>query len=293
MHSQADCLQAFSPGQFHCIDQQISVDITDQAVLIQVSSACLFPGIEIAGKKMKGCPDSCDILQSDDAGGTLHQLKLQLGCCRLSRPLDPGEKGPRAFIHKLGTIGNCQAVLMIITCDKGSAIGSVIMKVFLHPGIPLILAKFLDTFLILSNIYIAAGLFSLIVKLFLKVTLSPDQAKYIVLVLFSDVLCTTASVVIAAAFFYLTENTTLGIIAYLAAELLIPLALEFVNMFPNLARYHPERFYFSGAASSMVTDFIIGATEEGILKLLLILAVYIFGATLATILLFQKKELNF
>jgi hypothetical protein len=90
------------------------------------------------------------------------------------------------------------------------------MKVFLHPGIPLILAKFLDTFLILSNIYIAAGLFSLIVKLFLKVTLSPDQAKYIVLVLFSDVLCTTASVVIAAAFFYLTENTTLGIISYLA-----------------------------------------------------------------------------
>jgi hypothetical protein len=51
MHSQADCLQAFSPGQFHCIDQQISVDITDQAVLIQVSFACLFPGIQIAGKK--------------------------------------------------------------------------------------------------------------------------------------------------------------------------------------------------------------------------------------------------
>ena len=43
----------------------------------------------------------------------------------------------------------------------------------------------------------------------------------------------------------------------------------------------------------MVTDFIIGATGEGILKLLLILVVYIFGATLATILLFQKKELNF
>lgn len=63
----------------------------------------------------------------------------------------------------------------------------------------MILAKFLDTFLILSNIYIAAGLFSLIVKPVLKVTLSPDQAKYIVLVLFSDVPCTTASVVIAAA----------------------------------------------------------------------------------------------
>ena len=29
------------------------------------------------------------------------------------------------------------------------------------------------------------------------------------------------------------------------------------------------------------------------MKLLLILVVYIFGATLATILLFQKKELNF
>ena len=127
----------------------------------------------------------------------------------------------------------------------------------------MILAKFLDTFLILSYIYISAGLCSLIVKPVLKVTLSPDQAKYIVLVLFSDVLCTTASVVIATAFFYLTENTTLGIIAYLAAEFLIPLALEFVNMFPNLARYHPERFYFSGAASSLVTDFTSERPKRG------------------------------
>ena len=149
----------------------------------------------------------------------------------------------------------------------------------------MILAKFLDTFLILSYIYISAGLCSLIVKPVLKVTLSPDQAKYIVLVLFSDVLCTTASVVIATAFFYLTENTTLGIIAYLAAELLLPLSQS--------GQISPGEILLQRSCILSGDGFYIGATEEGILKLLLILVVYIFGATLATILLFQKKELNF
>lgn len=157
----------------------------------------------------------------------------------------------------------------------------------------LIIARFLDTFLILSNMYLLSGLFVLALKLAFRVTLSPDMGKYIVLAMISDILCTSASVVIAAAFFFLTENTTLGIIAYLNAEVIFPIALEFVSVVPAVAKYHPERYYFYGAASCMMTDFLLGVTGDGLLKLLLIIVVYMIGAGLATILLFKRKELEF
>lgn len=157
----------------------------------------------------------------------------------------------------------------------------------------LILARLLDTLLILINIYIVGGIYTFILNLALGVHLSSEMATYIFLQYASIVMCTTCSVVIAAAAFYLTENATLGIIAYLSADLLIPLALEFVKLFPNVSKYHLERYYFTGLSSSMVTDFMIGATGDGILKAVCIIAVYILGATAATILLFNRKELDF
>jgi len=38
---------------------------------------------------------------------------------------------------------------------------------------------------------------------------------------------------------------------------------------------------------------MIGAAGDGLIKLVLILVIYVCGATLATILLFRKKELEF
>ena len=157
----------------------------------------------------------------------------------------------------------------------------------------LIIAKFLDTLLILVNTHIVSVLFALILKQILSVSLSPDMVKMILLQSISSVICTTASVVIAAAFFYLTENSPLGVIAYLSAELLIPIGLHFVYLLPFISKFHPERYYFSGAASSMTADFMIGAVGDGLIKLVLILVIYVCCATLATILLFRKKELEF
>ena len=167
------------------------------------------------------------------------------------------------------------------------------MRNLIHADLIRILRKPTFYILILVNMYIVAGIFTFILKLIFRVKLSPDMVKFIFLQCGSYVLCTTASVVIAAAFFYLTENTTIGVIAYLTAEVIIPIALQLAIMFPGIAKYHPERIYFNGASSAMVTDFMIGATGDAILKLLLIFVVYIAGAILATILLFRKKELDF
>ena len=157
----------------------------------------------------------------------------------------------------------------------------------------LILAKCVDTLLILINMYLIAGLYVMLLKNLLGISITSLEAKFIFLTCLNNVICTTASVMIAALFFYLTENTPLGIIVYMTLEIIIPIVLQFVSAMPAVAKYHPERLYYNGAAASMTADFMIGAAGAGILKFILINAVYICGAVAGTMLLFRRKELEF
>ena len=156
-----------------------------------------------------------------------------------------------------------------------------------------IIAKFIDVLLIFFGVYLLGGLLILGLMLMLGVNLSSMEAMFLVLRCFTDIINATVGVMIASAFFYLSENATLGIIVYLGIELLIPVALEFLHNVQFVAKYHLDRLYISGACSEFSSDFLTGQTARGILVLILTLVVYIGGAILASILIFKKKELDF
>ena len=157
----------------------------------------------------------------------------------------------------------------------------------------LIIAKYIDTILIMVNIYIVSGFLTVAMKFITGTRLSPTEIQFIVLRFISDMICTISGVVVAAVFFYMTENAVLGVVAYIFCQVIIPIALHFINLVPWITKYHPERIFISGAASMMMTDFMLGNILGGIGLLLLVTVVYIGVPMLITILLFNKKELDF
>ena len=94
-------------------------------------------------------------------------------------------------------------------------------------------------------------------------------------------------------FFYLTDNTGLGIFAYLCVQIIIPFTLIFSGTLKILGRFHPERYYLSELSGNILSDFMIGNTPGGLLKLAGLIAVYMGGAILAAALVFKRKELDF
>lgn len=157
----------------------------------------------------------------------------------------------------------------------------------------LILAKFIDCLVILFNMYVIAGLMTLFMKITTGTLLTPTQSKYLFLNSLANLLCITAAVMIAAFFFYMTENAVMGVIVYIICTIILPMVLKLVGLLPGLAGYHLERYYFYGFASAGITDFMIGDVLKGLGAMLGIVVIYIGGSLAATILLFRKKELDF
>ena len=157
----------------------------------------------------------------------------------------------------------------------------------------LILARFLDTWLILFFLYGEGAVIGICLKLLFGVKLTSLMILYIFLACAGALISTVISVMIAAAFFYLTENMPLGMIVYMMFDFIIPLTMELIIMIPTVAKFHPDRLYYTGVISSVMSDFLMGGIGEGLFKLLLVLLIYLGGALSITIFLFKKKELDF
>lgn len=156
-----------------------------------------------------------------------------------------------------------------------------------------ILAKLLDALIVLTIAYGAAGVAVFVTRIATGTALNDVEVLFIVLRFFFDALTALCSVTIAAAFFYLTENSAFGIFMFLTAIIILPVVLIMVQSFPPLARLHLDRYYMSGATSSMLTDFMIGDIAAGIGRFAFVAAVYLAGAVAAAMLVFRKKELDF
>lgn len=157
----------------------------------------------------------------------------------------------------------------------------------------LILARFIETLLLLLAIYAAGGILITVLKFVTGASLTADMVLYIVLGCFGDILITSTGIAAAAVIFYLTGNTALGVLGFITADVLIPVALSMINTIPIVARLHLERLYFNGLAFSIMSDFMIGSRAAGILKLLCYAGVYLAGLVLVSFLVFRKKELDF
>ena len=103
-----------------------------------------------------------------------------------------------------------------------------------------------------------------------------------------------AYVTIAAIFYFLSENAAIGLFAYLAFELIVPLAIKLATLFsPMLKRMRIETWYIQGMIASGFSDFIMGDIAGAFLMILPAIVVYILAMLVISILIFRKKELEF
>ena len=156
-----------------------------------------------------------------------------------------------------------------------------------------IIAKFLDALIIIGGMYLCGGALIFGLQAGLGISLTSLEIRFLFLTFMNELIFTAASISIAALIFFITENNVLGILAFLSINMIIPVTIVFVRTNPTFAKYNIEKLYLDGAASSMFSDFMMGQVGAGLLKLFIILAVYVFAAIIASIIIFRKKELDF
>ena len=133
MHRDAGGLQAFVFCQLNSGDKKIAVGTADQPefVLVEPGSSGNFRG-QVAGQEMKGCPDPCYVLQTEDIRSRVHDLQMQLRRSGGERRIDPREQRDRAAVRELGAAADLHTLLVRIAGKISGAVCGVIMKVDLH-----------------------------------------------------------------------------------------------------------------------------------------------------------------
>lgn len=156
-----------------------------------------------------------------------------------------------------------------------------------------ILAKFLDTLFLLGQMFLLFGLGVALMRLALGVSLTPAETRAIVSTIINSLFMSVAVVTISALFFYLTGSTPFGVFMFLTFEVILPMVITFAEFLPQVARYHPGRWYIFGFGSWAAADFTYGSTAAGIGVLALGTVLYIGSALALTWVVFRKKELDF
>ena len=132
-----------------------------------------------------------------------------------------------------------------------------------------IITKYLDAMILLVAMYVLACVLIFGLKAGLGVQLSSLEMRF----MWCNLLC--------------------EIIPVLGIELVIPVAIEFIKTNPTVVKYHLDRIYLTDVCSSILDDLVMRQTGAGLLKLILVIAVYVVAAIVGTIILFRKKELDF
>ena len=156
-----------------------------------------------------------------------------------------------------------------------------------------VFTKFMDLCFLTFQMEALFVIYVIILKVAFGVRLTPVETRYLILMFVLYYLETLSYVVLAAIFYFLSENAAVGMFAYLVFDMIIPVMLMLVVTMSKFGKYHPERYYVSGMISAAFSDFIMGDFGEGVLFVLLALAIYVFCALGITILIFKRKELEF
>ncbi len=157
-----------------------------------------------------------------------------------------------------------------------------------------VISKFLDALFLILEMIILSVIFIAILKVSFGITLNATENKFMVCFFTFMLIEEIAYVTIAAIFYFLSENAAIGLFAYLAFELIVPLALRLTTLFsPMFKRMRIETWYIQGMIASGFSDFIMGDIAGAFLMILPAIVIYILAMLVISILIFRKKELEF
>ena len=157
-----------------------------------------------------------------------------------------------------------------------------------------VIAKFLDALFFVTEMTVLTVIYVMIVKAVFGINLNATESRFIVCLFVFTLIEQFAYVTIAAIFYFLSENAAVGLFAYLAFALIVPLTLDLAIMFiPFLQKLRINTWYIQGMVGSIYSDFVMGDIQGAVLMLFPLIGVYILAMLVISIVIFRKKELDF
>ena len=156
-----------------------------------------------------------------------------------------------------------------------------------------VLAKFLDSLIILFFLFFFYTLPTYIVGAVMSGGLSGDENKIFWLTMLSSVFNGLFNVTMAAMFLYISSGVPLGVFVYIGFSVIVPLAVELIKMKVIEQRYHFTRYYFTEVLYGIESNILFGRYFEAFGTIFLAILVYIVCPLLICSLVFSKKELEF
>ena len=185
----------------------------------------------------------------------------------------------------------------ILLSVYGDEFGSMAMTTIIGRGFSrtkVILAKFLDTAALVLEAFTLLTLVLLILSLFLKPHMSPFEFKALACSYIVDIYTMIGHIIFASFFLFLTESIPLSVFIYVALDSIIPTVLIFARQsFSFVSRYNLDRYSYSALGRMAYADFMLGMDRSAVCMLLFGLVFFVGGFLALTILVFNKKELNF
>ena len=200
-----------------------------------------------------------------------------------------------AVSDSIGYVGLVLGIILVLNIYADDFKASTYINIVGHgiSRLKYIITKYLDAMILLVAMYVLACVLIFGLKVGLGVQLSSLEMRFMWCNLLCEIIPVAASISIASLFYFQTGNNALGMLVYLGIELVIPVAIEFIKTNPTVVKYHLDRIYLTDVCSSMLDDLVMRQTGAGLLKLILVIAVYVVAAIVGTIILFRKKELDF
>lgn len=104
---------------------------------------------------------------------------------------------------------------------------------------------------------------------------------------------TIGYVLLAAMFLYVTNNVPVGALVLILLYTLVPFSATVFSLFEQTRVWHLERLHFQGLAEDILSCLLYGEPLKAVLLFILCTVIYMGITVAVTILLFEKKELDF
>lgn|GEM_PF-1209537 len=184
-------------------------------------------------------------------------------------------------------------VFLIVYADE---FRSMSMTVAIGRGISrdkIIISKVIDTVMMTFVCYLVIALVVFVSAFAANAGLSPTNINYILTGLFTSAYIAMGVVVISAVVLFISNNVALSIFFELILTMVLPLVIILLKDVPLIATLHIDRYYLFGVANWAFSDWMLGLVGNAIMVFFLGFVCYVGLATLATIFVFRRKELEF
>ncbi|MCR5304601.1 MAG: hypothetical protein K6E33_08575 [Lachnospiraceae bacterium] len=157
----------------------------------------------------------------------------------------------------------------------------------------IVIAKFLDSLVIMVMLTFVYAVVIFLFSRILGVTLTSLETKALYLDCYLNVVYVVGYILVSSIFLYATGNVPLGIMVYIILSVVVPYILDIFKYSPLMVRFHFNRYFLYSLTSRAYTDILLGMEGSGMMHVLLGAIIYIGGALVISMIIFDRREMDF